>query len=195
MIPGFLDLARCWIHERHLARRYSASAIYICWKLTNTISASHEYALAWYPKGVSASLAPKLLITSDMRIVACWNTWIAWIHNRTGVVIVVSLSYICLRQRVYIPSSKTQSEASHFFPHIIETKLQLALPSYFLASTSTKAISQDGVSLCRSRYVLSLRGKNSPPSSFTTRTAKCLEIFSLSLSLSLSLYISEETQS
>lgn len=109
----------------------------------------------WNPKGVSASLAPKLLITSELRIVACWKTWIAWIQNDTGVVLVGSLNYIYIQQRVYISPSKTQSEASHFFPHTIETKLQQALPSYFPAPTPTKAISQDGVSLCRSRYVLS----------------------------------------
>lgn len=50
----------------------------------------------------------KVIITSDLPIVACWKTWIARIHNDTAVVIVVSLNHICLQQRVYIPSSKTQ---------------------------------------------------------------------------------------
>lgn len=78
--------------------------------------------------------------------------------------------YIC-------PPQRHRSKHQNSFPASSKTKPELALSNYFLASTSTKAISQNGVSLCRFRYVLSLSLERTPLLlSFTTRCANFAEI-------------------
>lgn len=134
MIPCFLDL---WpvaeYNERYLARTYSASN-YVCISKKN----QHNLSQPWVPsrllegldipqKGVSCFIGPKAANNVSYGYSGVLEKF--GLRRESTMTQLSSSSssllhlHICLRQRVYIPPpSKTQSEASHFFPLIIAKK-------------------------------------------------------------------------
>lgn len=110
------DLARCWIQMKEISpRRYSASTLLKA-KRTNTTSASHEYALAWYPTRRVCFIGPKA--ANNVRhaysgVLKSLNYVNSQLHSCRHCRSLIL--YICLQQRgVYIPPPKTQFDGSHF---------------------------------------------------------------------------------
>lgn len=128
------DLARCWIQMKEISpRRYSASTLLKA-KRTNTTSASHEYALAWYPTRRVCFIGPKAAnnvrhaYSGVLKSLDCVNSqWHSCRHCRLSY-----FTYVSSRG-VYIPPPKTQSEASHFLStnhRNNKTFNQLYLPTF-----------------------------------------------------------------